>query len=43
MSYLQVTTDEHDPTRHDSKSTYYIVPPGMNVIFLDKFGNELTR
>lgn len=23
--------------------TYYIVPPGMNVIFRDEYGNELKR
>jgi hypothetical protein len=25
------------------KRTYYIVPPGMSVIFRDEYGNELKR
>lgn len=27
----------------NNKRTFYIVPPGMNVIFRDEFGNELKR
>ena len=27
----------------DAERTYYIVPPGMNVIFRDEYGNELER
>ncbi len=27
----------------NTKRTYYIVPPGMNVIFRDEYGNELKR
>ena len=27
----------------NNKRTYYIVPPGMNVIFRDEHGNELKR
>jgi hypothetical protein len=33
-SYGQVSNTER---------TYYIVPPGMNVIFRDEYGNELKR
>jgi hypothetical protein len=37
-----------DRGRSDGRSTnlertYYIVPPGMNVIFRDEYGNELKR
>ena len=27
----------------DPQRTYYIIPPGMKVIFRDEFGNELER
>ena len=27
----------------NNKRTYYIVPPGMSVIFRDEYGNELKR
>lgn len=27
----------------NNKRTYYVVPPGMNVIFRDEYGNELKR
>jgi hypothetical protein len=27
----------------NNKRTYYIVPPGMSVIFRDEHGNELKR
>jgi hypothetical protein len=33
-SYVQVP---------NAQRTYYIVPPGMNVIFRDEYGNELKR
>jgi len=50
----QVPTEVHDRGRPTHSSvhkerlkrsgrTYYIVPPGMNVIFRDENGNELTR
>ena len=31
-----------DPDRK-KRSTFYIVPPGMNVIFQDADGNEIAR
>jgi hypothetical protein len=27
----------------NTERTYYVVPPGMNVIFRDEYGNELKR
>jgi hypothetical protein len=33
----------HVQTVSNAERTYYIVPPGMNVIFRDEYGNELKR
>lgn len=36
--------DSYDYTNaSNNKRTYYVVPPGMSVIFRDEFGNELKR
>jgi hypothetical protein len=36
--------DSYDYTSDsNNKRTYYVVPPGMSVIFRDEFGNELKR
>lgn len=50
----RITIPRHSPDRGRSEygsqgrstnleRTYYIVPPGMNVIFRDEYGNELKR
>lgn len=43
----RITIPRHSIDRRSRSAnlerTYYIVPPGMNVIFRDEFGNELKR
>ncbi|ETW84378.1 hypothetical protein HETIRDRAFT_116684 [Heterobasidion irregulare TC 32-1] len=40
-SYQRGRSSHRQATRKDK--TYYIIPPGMNVIFRDKDGSEITR
>jgi hypothetical protein len=41
----QVSRQPHDQGSftQSAERTYYIVPPGMSVIFRDEYGNELKR
>jgi hypothetical protein len=41
--YRDVWDDQTHPHDSDSVETCYIVPPGVNVIFEDEYGNEITR
>ena len=41
--YRDVWDEESISHNADSIETCYIVPPGVNVIFEDEYGNEITR
>lgn len=44
---LTLVEDDRDTVEQSSEAsesnTYYIVPPGMDVIFQDEHGKEITR